>query len=189
MNTEQTGRHPVVCVTLYNARDYAAWLSRKTGERYHLLRGTQFQIVKQGAAFDCGAANRFCVDPGDERNLAKPTDGFPDAAPVGSFPPSPLGIHDIDGNVSEWSGDVRCVPDGSEEAENRACEEFGTDGGDVGSSNNWAGQDITDEHDSRFVDTGSSAYEALSTTAERENMEVYTHRSNSVGFRVARELN
>ena len=116
------GRQPVIDVSWSDARQYTAWLSRKTGRNYRLLTEGEWEYAAR-AGTDArywwgnntrpGAAN--CNDCGTRWDGRSP-------APVGSFAPNPFGLFDMNGNVWEWvedcsydcpSGDVRVVRGGA----------------------------------------------------------------------------
>ena len=106
----QTGRHPVVCVSWHDARAYVEWLARETGKPYRLLSEAEWEYVATGDArlgrdrpLTHDAANYgadACCGP-----KAEGKDRWAYTAPVGSFPPNALGVHDIRGNVWEWLED------------------------------------------------------------------------------------
>ncbi|MET0231515.1 MAG: bifunctional serine/threonine-protein kinase/formylglycine-generating enzyme family protein [Rhodanobacteraceae bacterium] len=95
---EQTGDHPVVCVSWQDARAYTEWLSRKTGERYRLPTQQEWMHVAQAivVASGCGGGN-FATEACE--------DGYANTAPVGRFPASRYGLFDVVGNVAVWTAD------------------------------------------------------------------------------------
>jgi formylglycine-generating enzyme required for sulfatase activity len=126
---------PVVHVSWEDAKAYADWLSRETGAAYRLPSEAEFEY-----ALRAGSTTAFpWGDDRPPRVLANLTgdgdrsatrrewgdafrryrDGFWGAAPVRSFDPNEFGVHDIDGNVSEWVEDcwhdnyLRAPKDGS----------------------------------------------------------------------------
>ena len=121
---EQTDLHPVVCVNVKDALAYTDWLSRKTGHRYRLPSGGEWEYAARAdssvtrpwsdqAAAACEHANGSDISRANAHNrgVADParfflcTDGHVYTAPVGSFKPNAFGLHDMLGNVLEWTSD------------------------------------------------------------------------------------
>ncbi len=114
-------RLPAMCVTWQDAKDYAAWLSQETGHQYRLPHEAEYEYSARAdtktarwwgdsAAGQCMHANGADISfdkvaPGDPKTDTGCDDGFPFANPVGAFPPNPFGLHDMLGNVWEWTAD------------------------------------------------------------------------------------
>jgi formylglycine-generating enzyme required for sulfatase activity len=115
----QTDEHPVVCVSLEDAQAYAAWLSRKTGQRYRLPTDAEWHYLAASEDWDRAGADQLCViGNGADRSAmeANPQwsgtacrDGFVGTAPVGRFAKSLWGLHDLNGNAWEWVS--TCAPE------------------------------------------------------------------------------
>ena len=122
----QTGRHPVVCVSMEDANRYARWLSDQTGQRYRLpgqaewdyafLAGTTIGQVENThphrfrGLFESGRYSKpdfWVCAAGDLRDFAIKI------GPVGSCPLSPVGLWFESGNFHElvhtcniyWNGE------------------------------------------------------------------------------------
>ncbi|WP_417520006.1 formylglycine-generating enzyme family protein [Minwuia sp.] len=93
--------HPVVLVSLGDARAYAAWLSGETGDHWRLPTEIEWERAARG---DSGA--RFPWGDSFEPTRLNSHDAGPfDTLPVGSFPAgqSAHGLMDAAGQVFEWT--------------------------------------------------------------------------------------
>jgi hypothetical protein len=96
------GGLPMVRVSWNETRRFLSELNRrKPGGRFRLPTGEEWEYAAKGGEENPPAASS---DTANCANKEEP-DGFEDAAPVGSYPPNPLGLYDMLGNVSEWVGD------------------------------------------------------------------------------------
>ena len=105
------GRRPVINISWNDAQNYVRWLSEQTGEAYRLLSEAEWEYVARagtttpfhfGETISTDQANyngNFAYGSGRKgENRGK-------TLPVGSFPANAFGLHDVHGNVSEWTQD------------------------------------------------------------------------------------
>lgn len=102
---------PVINVSWEEASEYARWLSQQTGKSYRLPTEAEWEYV---AKVGKNTAYWWGNDVRDAKNKANCrrycdsefTGVFTSkTAPIGSFDANPFGIHDIAGNVAEWTTD------------------------------------------------------------------------------------
>jgi formylglycine-generating enzyme required for sulfatase activity len=117
---EQTGDHPVVCVSWADAKAYVAWLAKATGKDYRLLSEAEWEYAARGETepgayprFHFGSAIQLC----DYDNGADTSTSFDwwntscnvgrgqGTAVAGRYKPNAFGLHDMHGNVWEWTED------------------------------------------------------------------------------------
>lgn len=173
----QTDRHPVVCVTWEDASAYADWLSRRTGRHYRLLSEAEWEYVARAgstAAFPWGSQVSTAQAQYDGQTVydqGAPGERRMMSLPVGSFAPNAFGVHDMAGNVWEWTLD--CRHDNYVGAP--------TDG------SAWL-DDTMGECSSRIRRGGSWDGYAKSVRSANRYWNHLRFRSNYDGFRVAAEL-
>jgi formylglycine-generating enzyme required for sulfatase activity/outer membrane protein OmpA-like peptidoglycan-associated protein len=151
-----------------DAQAYLAWLSQTTGRTYRLPTEAEWEYAaRAGAATlfwwgdEPGSARANCSDCGN------PNDGE-GAMPAGSFAPNPFGLHDVHGNLWEWTQDCW----------NPSYQGTRPDGGP------WSSSDCV----SRVLRGGSYALGHEYMTAAKRNRYDHDVRYPAHGFRVVSEL-
>jgi formylglycine-generating enzyme required for sulfatase activity len=132
----QDDAHPAVCVSWEDANAYARWLSLTTGKNYRLLSEAEWEYAARAGAMtarywgndsdgSCEYANgadrsaQAQIPDAIGSYVADCHDRYAFTAPVGSYLANGFGLHDMLGNVGEWTqdcwnGDYKGAPaDGS----------------------------------------------------------------------------
>ena len=113
----QEATHPVVCVSHEDAEAYARWLSEETGRAYRLPTEAEWEYAARagtetsrhwgddpsGACEYANVGDRTVKEEYSDWTIHACPDGHVHTALVGSFEANGYGLHDILGNVWEWT--------------------------------------------------------------------------------------
>ena len=167
----QGPRQPAVCMDMDDIKHYVAWLSKKTGQQYHMVSESQREYAARAGST---GPFPFPFDEGKGYSIAQhantygPADGYSYSSPVGSYPPNAFGMYDMHGNVYERVADcyhadyIGAPTDGSAWVE-PTCELYQIRGNDWGEA------------------------PVFSRSGNRNNIYPQT-RGDWIGFRVVRDL-
>ena len=163
---------PVERVSFHDAQRFVSRLSESSGERFRLPTEAEWEYAcRAGGTTPFHTGENLTSDQANY-DARGPYPGFPAGefrgrpSPVGSFPPNAWGLHDMHGNVWEWTDDWHCPypPGPATDPRGRCSTEL------------------------RVIRGGSWAFDANSARCALR----YTHRPQdsgfSIGFRVVRDV-
>lgn len=102
---------PVINVSWDDATAYAAWLAEQTGKPYRLPTQAEWEYAARAQTTtpfwtgDCIKTDQANYDGGDDYNGCGAKTGLyrSQTVPVGSLPANAWGLHEVAGNVWEWT--------------------------------------------------------------------------------------
>lgn len=132
----QTDEHPVVNVTWNDAQAFCRWLSEREKRVYRLPTEAEWEYACRGGAvmaYANGDDPEKVIEVGNivdqdakkkfpDRTAVAGSDGYVFTAPVGSFKANAFGLHDMHGNVWEWTADWFGPPPTTEQVDPRGPE-------------------------------------------------------------------
>lgn len=174
---------PVTCVSWTDAKAYADWLSQKTGERYRLPNEIEHEYLAEALYFNVSLEERL-----DGRGVCEMVNiadygapfswrnfGCEDALGRGAFPvrslkPDGFGLYHLLGNVWEWA--ENCYTDHPQAMLPRSLILI----------------EGAEECERRSVRGGGWSDPLTSLSTSNRNWEHPDFRSDTIGFRVLREM-
>lgn len=105
------GRRPAIYVSYDDAKAYIDWLRQKTGKAYRLPSEAEWEYAARGgtstpfAGGDSLAPTQANFDASTSAGNRKQGSYEGTTVEVGTFPPNPYGLFDMEGNVFEWVED------------------------------------------------------------------------------------
>jgi formylglycine-generating enzyme required for sulfatase activity len=105
------GRRPVIYVSYDDAKAYVEWLRQKSGKAYRLLSEAEWEFAARGgtstpfAGGETLAPTQANFDASIAAGSKKQRSYQGTTVEVGTFPPNPYGLFDMEGNVFEWVED------------------------------------------------------------------------------------
>ena len=155
------GMHPVIDVDWNDARAYVVWLRQSTGKPYRLPSEAEWEYA-------CRAGTTTAYPFGDAIGPALANYGrnLGGTREVGSYPPNPWSLYDMNGNVWEWVEDA-------------------WNDGHSGRPSDASGRTTGPDPQEHVIKGGSwDDRDRRARCASRNGMDD-THRENEIGFRVA----
>lgn len=105
------GDRPVINISWQDAQNYIKWLNKKTGLKYRLLSEAEWEYIARAGADTPFSTGHMITTQQANFNGQETYQGSPlgnyrrKTVSVGSFSPNPYGLHDLHGNVWEWTQD------------------------------------------------------------------------------------